>query len=242
MKEFSTPFKLDKRNLWYIDSNDVKLEQKVFSEIGKKYHNRNHFYLIDGVDDYIIKDESKYTKMFRKTRIINMLKVFVSVQEKLSNIGFPVGYFVNYGKVDGTIIPYYKDSISVDEFICFQKFEELKKYYNKSSDDIDNLVCLLTDILKIISDMYDNNISYLDIHPGNFLLYNNEVKIIDFEPNYLYLKKKNSNTHDRMLLNYALTVCEICRRLKFENVFFNSGESFIETEERIRGFCKRLER
>ena len=168
MKEFDKPFKLDKHNLWYIDSNDVILNRKTFSEAGRKSFNKSSFYLIDGVPDYIIKDDSKYTKSFRKQKLLKMVKELTKIQHNLPNIGFPVGYYVNYGNVDGTIVPYYKESISIHDFICYGKFNELKKYYNRSDNDIDNLISMLLDILDIISSMYDNNISYRDIHPGNF--------------------------------------------------------------------------
>ena len=242
MKEFDKPFKLDKNNLWHIDSKDVILNKRTFSEAGKKSYNRSSFYLIDGIPDYIIKDDSKYTKLFRKQKILKMVKELTAIQDNLPNIGFPVGYFSNCGKVEGTIVPYYKDSISIHDFSCYSKFEELSKYYNRSSNNVDNFISMLLDVLDIISSMYDNNISYTDIHPGNFILYDNQVKVVDFEPNYLYYKQKGGYCFERMLKNYALAVYEICRRLGFDVVGFDSGESFMDAEEHVKVLGKRLER
>ena len=242
MHEFSEPFKLDKNNLWYIDAKDVELTRKTFGEVGKRPEYKSSFYLIDGIDDYIIKDSTKYMKLFRKMKTLSMLKAFMKIEDNLPNVDFPVGYFANCGKVDGTVIPYYKDSISLRSFIWFSKFNELKKYYNKASDDIDNLICLLLDMLNIISGLYDNKVMYLDIHPGNFLLYNNDVKLIDFEPNYIYLKQKTGFYYNRILHNYSIMVHTICRRLEFKDVMYQSGESFMDAENSVKYLRKCLER
>lgn len=58
-------------------------------------------------------------------------------------------------------------------------FMNVSDYYGENSDDISPE--LFNKIRTIIKTLYDNNIVYPDITGYNFIEYNNEVWIIDFE-------------------------------------------------------------
>ena len=51
----------------------------------------------------------------------------------------------------------------------------------------------MSDILDIIEELKDNSIRYTDCNPGNLVLKNNQVHLIDFDPNYVHFDfdKKN---------------------------------------------------
>ena len=40
-------------------------------------------------------------------------------------------------------------------------------------------------------ELVNNNIYYLDIHSNNFLIYNNDLKLIDFEPSFVSFKEED---------------------------------------------------
>ena len=108
--------------------------------------------------------------------------------------------------------------------------------------NLDVIFCsLLLDILDLISKMYDKGIYYLDIHSGNFLLYNNDVKVIDFEPGHVYFRDREWNLKI-MLNNYAILVERIRKRFGFKEIFFHSGIDFYNTEYNVKELKKRLER
>lgn len=240
--EFNKTFKKDKNGIWYIDGKDVNISMFTFNDIVKSYGTRTHFYHIEGIDNYIIKDTTLYPLLFNKTRTKMLLKNFMMKQELFDNIEFPLGYYRNNKFLKGIIIPYYKDSTSIRKFIYLQPFESLKEYYNHESDDIDNLIAMLLDILELIHKMYQENIIYLDIHAGNFLFYNNEIKVIDFEPGYVYFDSKNGKYYESIIENYASLVRSILRRLKFGEIDFQPEDSFIDAEKNVKLLKKTLER
>ena len=241
MQELSTPFKRDKKNLWYLDTRDVKLTPFKFIEIGKSYSEKREFFYIEGVNDYIVKDTTMYPLLFNRTKTMSILKHFSDKQDLLLDIDFPIGYCKDAVRLKGTIIPYYQDSISLCKIIYLHKLSELKNYYNHESDVIDNLISLCLSILDLIIKMYDQNISYLDIHSGNFLIYNNTVKVIDFEPSFVYFKNRYKH-YDRIIKNYTMLVERICRRFGFEEVLLYPAQTFIDTELRVKSLKKELER
>ena len=242
MVELDKPFKKDYHNLWYLDSKNVKITPFKFSEIGKPYEDRPNFFKIKGIDDYIIKDTSLYPFFFNRYRTIRNLVKLQQKQELLPNIDFPIGYYKDKGMVMGTIIPYYPGAISLRELIFLHKLPDVDNYYYRDPNEIDNLIYMFLDILELISKMYEQNIVYLDIHTGNFLIYKNDVKVIDFEPGYVYYSDKNHTKYERMIINYAKLIERICRRLGFKEVLLRPSDTFMGMENNIKTLSKRLER
>ena len=239
--ERKLPFKLDKAGIWYIDFLDITIDEIFFDKINSSYRDYTHFFKIEEINDYIIKECRKNSSFFDRYRELKLLKQLIKKQEKLLNIDFPVAYYKRNNRLEGIVIPYYKNAVSLKELLHLHTFEDLHVFYNHANNEIDNLISLLLDILKLISIMYDNGIYYLDIHSGNFLVYNNCVKIIDFEPGRIYFKKSNLNT--RLILNnYALLVDKISRMYGFKEIFFRSGIDFYNTEKSIESLRKKLER
>ena len=232
--------KVDRSGLSYLDANDIKIEPFRFVEIGKKVEDKRTFYKVEGINDYIIKDTTMIPFLFNRSVNRNLLRKLVNKQKELPEIGFPIGYYSCHGKMNGTIIPYYPESLSIRKFIYLYDFENLKEYYNHDSDDIDNLIRLLLEILEIVRKMKDKQVYYTDINTGNFVIHNNEVKVIDFDPGYVLFE--NNDCCERILKNYAILVERVCHKLGFENVFFNNGETFIDTEYRVKSLRKGLRR
>ena len=241
MKELGEPFKKDKNNLWYISDKDVDVESFTFNDIVKSYQGRTSFYHINGVSDYVIKDTTLYPLLFNTIKTKKLLKEFMDRQNLFDDIEFPVGYYQINNKLKGTIVPYYEDSLSIRKFIYLHKFIELKEYYNHDSDEVDNLITLFLNILELISKMYYKNIVYMDIHAGNFLFYNNEIKVIDFEYNYIHFTSNKLKYYDTLINSYASLVRTVLRRQDFGEVHFQSGEDFYETERKVKSLRKTLE-
>ena len=240
--EIKEPFKRDNRGLIYVDSNDIQLNDLCFKEIKKSYGAKRQFFKIEGIDDYIIKDSTWIPLHFNQVRNRNLLQSLVNKQKDIPDVDFPIGYYRDHNKMKGIIIPYYQDALSLRKMIYLYVFDDLKKYYNHDSDDIDNLINLLVRILELLSKMYDNGVMYLDIHSGNFVFKDNDIKIIDFDPGFVFFKDKDHNHYERILSNYASLVETICRRLKFKPILFNPEITFMETERKVKKLKKELER
>lgn len=239
--ENELPFRHDRKGLKYLDSRDIKTDEIIIKQMSGSYRDRAHFFAIDGNDDYIIKDCTMYPLILNRPRNLKLLKQLVEKQEEIKNVDFPIAYYKSFNILKGIVIPYYKDSASLREIISLHPFEDLPNYYNHDSNEIDNLISLLLEILELISNMYDHKVYYLDIHTGNFLLYNNSVKVIDFEPGHVFFRDRKWNLK-LILSNYAMLVEKIRRMYKFKEIFFHSGVDFYNTEMNVKALRKRLER
>ena len=240
--EIKEPFKVDKKGLVYLDSRDIKIDKLCFQEIKKSYYKKRDFYTIDGIDNYIIKDSTMEPLVFNVVRNKKLLENLVSKQEKIPEVEFPIGYYKNLGSMKGFIIPYYKDSISLRKIMYLHEFSDLTKFYNHSSDEVDNLICLLLNILELISKMYNNGVTYMDVHGGNFVFKDNEIKVIDFDPGYVFFDEKDKKHFTLMLNNYLTLVEKVCRKLGFKDILLNNCETFMETENKVKSLKKQLER
>ena len=241
MQEFKEPFKKDKKGIWYVNGKDVLLKPFKFTEISKAYVSNRQFYFIDGVNDYVVKDTTLTPLLFNRTKTFHLLKQFME-KDEIENVDYPIGYCKQNGALLGTIVPYYKDSISIKKIIYLYTLADLAKYYHHDNNEITNLISLLLDILNLISTMYDNNIIYVDIHSGNFLIYENSIKVIDFEPGYVHFSDNSGKYFNRIINNYKMLVETICRKLKLENYSVNKANTFMEMEKNVKSLEKRLER
>lgn len=242
MVRLDRPFKLDKNGLWYLDTCDVYLTPFKFSEVGTSWKNNPHFFKIDGIDDYIVKDTTLYPFFFNRLKNLNLLKKLQNKQESLPNIDFPIGYVKDIKDgYKGIIIPYYKGATSLNDFIYLNRLKDLVNLYHHDDNDIDNLVTMFLEILSLIKTMYYNEIYYLDIHPGNFLIYNNSIKIVDFESEYIYFKDRDNWYFKRIISNYEVLINKICERMGFNEKIINS-DSFMDLENNVKILRKELKR
>ena len=240
--EIKELFKMDKKGLLYLDSRDIKIDEISFREIKKSYRNKRQFFKIEGIDNYIIKDSTLDPFFFNTSRNKQLLEGLVKRQKDIPEVDFPIGYYQDKGKMKGTIIPYYYDSVSLRKIIYLHNFEDLKDYYNHESNEINNLINLLLKILDLVSKMYYNGVIYLDVHSGNFVIKDNDIKVIDFDPGFVFFKDKDHDHYERILMNYATLVETICRRLNFKPILFNPECTFMETERKVKKLKRELER
>ena len=239
--EYKEPFKQDKKGRWYLDSRDIKIHDLYIKQMSSATRDRAHFFSIEGINDYIIKDCTMYPLVLNRYQNLKLLKKLVEKQSEIDKVEFQVAYYQSLMMLKGMVIPYYKDAPSLNEVTSLHKFEELRNYYDHESDDIDNLISLLIEILELIINMFEHGVYYLDIHTGNFLIYNNTIKVVDFEPGHVYFNQKQWHL-SLILSNYALLVEKIRRRYGFKEIFFHPGVDFYNTEMNVMALKKKLER
>ena len=194
--------KIDSDGLLYIDNDIFKKHPLNLNEIkineDKKI--KNYFYELESTSDYIIKYSINSLNGYN---LINMLLKFQKIKDKIKEIDFPIGYYLEGSHIKGEIIKYYKDSYSLYYLSEIRDINILSKYYYHDDDSIHNLYLLMLDILELIEKLYEENVYYRDIHRGNFIISNNDVKLIDFDYNYIYFKeKKDKNLLRTILSNY----------------------------------------
>ena len=236
------PFRIDRRGLKYLDSRDIKTHELYVKQMSGSYRDRAHFFAIDGINDYIIKDCTMYPLFFNRYRNLKLLKDLTDKQKEITNVDFPIAYYKSYERLKGIIIPYYQDATSLKELLYLHTFTDLSNYYHHDSNEIDNLISLLLDILELISSMYNKGVYYIDIHSGNFLFYNNSVKVVDFEPGHVYFSDSSKCYLEIIMKRYESLVEKIRKRFGFKETFYYAGNSFYTAENNIKKLRKRLER
>ena len=240
--ELGEPFRKDKNGLLYLTSKDIKTTDIYIPRITQSYKDNASFYGIEGIDDYIIKDSTMYPFFNNRARHLKLLKELNRKQELFDNIDFPVAYYLSYLVLRGIVIPYYKDYLSLRFIINMYPFSELVNYYNCESDELDNLISLFIKILEIIIDMFAKGVNYTDANTSNFLLYKNDIKIIDFEPGYVFFDRKNNRDLREVLKKFQDLVNKVLEKYGFTGVIFKSGDDFYSTEQNLHILRKRLER
>ena len=220
--------KIDDFGILYIDES-YQLNDRV-----PYYDNydgiKSLFFKFTSTDDYIIK---YHLEKLNKKEVYQMLfKIYHIGGNTFTNVDFPIGYYKENSKIKGLIIPNYANSISMKEALLN---DILDRYYYKSDDKKENIYLLLNDILKILEDLYNNGIIYTDVNPGNFIIYHNEVKIIDFDPKYIFYEDADCYYLKALLLNYMDLVKFACEKsgidisgLKQFDSDFNNIKSLIK--------------
>ena len=209
--------KKDKDGLLYLVDNTIF--NRSYLEIDKRHdideYYQNYFYSINSTDEYIIKHSC--TEFTRKQieKIKKMLSILIEKQKDVKSVDFPIAYFVYTKKLCGLIIKYYKDGISCDNVIKLRDIEYLGKYYSHDADNIHNLFMLFNDILSIIEELLDNSIYYTDINPGNIVLHDNKVKLIDFDYRFVHFQENNLR-YKIVMSGYDYLIKEILRCYNLE--------------------------
>ncbi len=65
---------------------------------------------------------------------------------------------------------------------------------------------------------------------------------MDFEPDLVHFTKNKNKYYSLLLCNYAELIRFMCRRLKFKNVYYNSGEDFDDAKDRVKCLYKDLKK
>lgn len=189
------PFEMnfDQEGFGYIDLSDntFPLFKKQFLDLDyftkEPVELKRDFYLLPSTDDYILKvnrdinnhDGSEYL----------MIRDLISLQPQISDIEFPIGYVQNGLNIVGQIIRHYKNAPSLKKICLMEDLEDLQKYIYLDDDSLHNLFLVYLEILKKLEYLYEHGLSYLDCHAGNWVITNNEVKLIDFESHLISFSK-----------------------------------------------------
>ena len=231
--------KKDRDGLLYVDNrkllvNDMLLDKRKL-DLDQKYYTHGYFRLTSTID-YIIK--YCYTELTKKesNEYKEMLYNLVSKQSSIIRTDFPIGYFKDHRKVSGLIIKYYEGGISLDNILKEHDINLIDKYFLHDDDIIHNLFMLFYDIINNIRKMFDNNIYYLDINLSNFILYNNAVKIIDFEPRTVKFDNKDTRLIN-ILRFYSSLVLKV---LKEYNLYSSIDQNILSFDE-AKVMLKKLE-
>ena len=236
--QIPSTLKYDKKGIGYLDEKDIEKRQLILEKRSFYRVLRNSFYSIEGdTSDYIIKKLCEHS-LFQGLKIKKMLEGFLKIQNHLSNIDLPVGYYLENEEIWGTIVPYYMNSISIRELLRFP-VHDIMDYYYHDENNLRNLLSLYLDILLLLEEMYANNVSYLDIHQGNFVFYENQVKLIDFEPQFIRFKT-NSYYYRIILDGYLQLINGISLSLNKINLLIYSGSSFSEVTGKIKTLSKKI--
>ena len=235
--------KVDKTGLLYIDdekllSNAPLLIDERNLNLDNKYY-VNGFYRFNSTSEYIIKccyteltkDECNYYK--------DMLHHFNDKRDKILNTDLPIGYLKRWRKVAGLIIKYYPQAISLEK-ILEDDINLLSKFYSHDEDSIHNLFLLFENVLNNLWELFENDIYYTDINPGNILIDDNKVKIIDFEPVSVKFDKKTQRLKEILgfysqLINYSLNKYQLYNPYTEVTNSFNDAKKLTrKIENRVR--------
>ncbi len=239
--DYNLPFNEDRHGLLYLNEEDIKISNLESRKIIRKDVLPARFYAIEGNDDIIIKDCTIAPLLFNSYKYLKLLRKLVNKQKDITKVDFPIGYFKSNNEFKGLLILNYKESVSLDEMITNYDFNNLRTFYNKKEDDIDNFIELLLEIIDILKTLVEHGIYYLDIGPGNFLLYNGSIKLIDFAPTSVFFNDKKLNIM-LMLIHYRSLLCELIEGFGFKEIYISRDLDFYNIELDVKALRKRLER
>ena len=233
--------KCDKNGLLYMEDRKVLKRASLLLDkrnVSNRYY-QNSFYRIDSTDDYIIKYScNPFLKEDRKKMMI-MLENLVAKQSQVPNVDFPIGYFRQWHKLRGLIVRYYQNGVSVDNIIQADDIKSLEKYYCYDADNIHNLFLLLQNMLDVVYEMFENGIYYTDINPGNFILVDNQVKVIDFDSRFVFFENADK---DRSLFNIMYNYEMLLRRfLAAYDLYYDCLDEMFSNFEEAKVFTKKVE-
>ena len=229
--------KYDKDGLLYLEDDNVfkRKSLHIDKRTGIDEYFQGFFYSLDSTDDYIIKyNSTEFTKK-EIVAVKEMLKTLVEKQKNISRVDFPIGYLVHMKKLSGLIIKYYKDSISFYDIIKTRDFNYLGKYYSHDDNILHNLFLLYQDVLDIIYELLDNDICYTDINPGNVIITDNQIKLIDFDHKYVLFNQKDTILKD-VMNNFSQFVKVTLRNYNF----YYQVDTFFKHDEE-KEYLKKLE-
>lgn len=166
-------------------------------------------------------DEKKALKYYRGYRSFSINKpedaALISklsiIQPNIKLTTFPTGVVTIKDHLIGQEMFYLKDYITLEDLVCYQ---------SKALKDI-NISMYYQKILNIIKELLTNGITYLDIHPNNFMInYNtHQVELIDYQSDYV---KFNNHPDDlkQMCLNLTEMFTQINKYLSLPITFDKS--------------------
>lgn len=230
--------KLDKDGLLYTDDL-IDRFSRLISIDKRKYKNEfyaSYFCRLKSTMDYIIKQP--VTILTRKERIAykELLIKLLEKQKEIVKTEFPIGYVKDKRKLSGLIIRYYKDGISLENVIKEQDLMLFGKYYYHDEDDVHNLFLIFDEIISILYELFEHEVYYTDINPGNFIIDDNQIRLIDFDPKYVTFNNKD------LKLTVVLERYIDLINLVLKDVLLPSGyNESIHNFEEAKVFTKKIE-
>lgn len=183
--------KIDIRNIHFYTKNDLNSNLGIFIT-ETKHEKGGMFYseseeLIDGV--YIYKtyyDDLKALRIYKdwfnykhnpRTQEAKLVTELKKRQPYVKLTEFPTGIVTLEHSVIGQEIPLYEDYKNLIDIVKIKDDKEILKYYYE--------------MIKVLKELNAVDIIYTDCHAKNFLINekNNDIKLIDFEPDDISLKK-----------------------------------------------------
>lgn len=236
--------KFDKNNIGYIDINNIILERKQF--INQDYDSKEiipvkkDFYLTNS-KDYLLKINKNIDE--HDAGLHELTIHLIKKQYEFRNIDLPIGIVFNELDTVGQIIRYYKNAKSLKNICINEDLESLQKYIYRDEDSLHNLFLVYLEVLDILEEMFESGISYFDVNGGNFVIYNNKVKIIDFEPEYISFKKMKYDEHI-IIHNYLETLGQLIRALGI-NEYYDcviGDKEFSKIRTKVKQFENKIRR
>lgn len=169
---------------------------------------KNKFYSLSSTDDYILKLNQDIN--VNDSELRQMIERLYYRQPNVDSVEFPIGYVKNSNNTIGQIIRHYPNTKSFKTICLTEDIEDLQKYIYFDDDALRNLFLIYLNILEQIEQLFEKGIMYLDIHPGNMIFFDNSVKIIDFDPDYIRFNRlkcyyKQIIYNYRRLINSSLS-------------------------------------
>lgn len=189
----------------YQDINNPKVGYRIYKGLPLAL---NNFYFPDGLGD------------------INFISKLQERQESVKLTQFPTGIVTINDCIIGHEIPFYENFSSLDKFILD----------NKNNPNITKeVLTIYKNVIIALLELEQNGIYYLDIHKKNFLVDNNDfnnIKIIDFQGNYLSFDFIGKSTQELTLDHLKKMLIELNKILGID-YNFESFESFEDAYEKV---------
>ena len=230
--------KFDHDGILYLDKKIDEKDSITFENSNKSRYYR--FYHIPSTQEYIIKYRIQNLSSNDITITKNMLEEFNKIREKVLSIDLPIGYYVENKKIKGLIIYYYQQALSLKDFLCQYTFSDLLQYYSREDNPYQNIIKMYLDIISLIEQLLDEHVYYWDIHSGNFIFYQNQVKLIDFEPTELSFAKDNRLFYERILYALKMLINHTNMKLGLYSYLEKDINSITKLKEEVKRLEKRL--
>lgn len=127
------------------------------------------------------------------------------IKENVKLTNFPTGVITVDGKIIGTELPFYSNSLTA------------KKYFKKNN--ITNPYSIYIKMLKILRELYENNFIYLDVHGENFMIdvSTGTVNLIDFEYNHILFEDINDKYKVMILKEFREMMKSLNKSIREKN-------------------------
>jgi len=154
-----------------------------------------------------------------------LIQKLLERQNTILKTKFPTGVITLEGKIIGQEIPYYKNSITLLEYIK----------QNMYLDIID----LYINTLEILFELYKYGIIYIDIHSKNFVInpLTQKINLIDFDFNYV--KFDDKSLIKKQLYNYKYMIDFLNNVLNI-SIKFNKVDTYEQCFEQLNEMSKKL--